>query len=331
MNFKTKTLLFIFITTIFFISQGSIAFAGFGVSPSSLANKNLVPGSFYTQDIYLVQSTPDADLKATVIVDAGKINNWIKIENGNSFTIPKGKQQFLMKVSVNVPSNAELGKYKGSITINTSPAGPQKSGVSVVLGAEVSIDLDVTSIKVSDFAIQNFQIPDVAKGSPIKFLVKVKNDGNVDNGPTRVGLTFFDQYHSKQLGSQEENITEKVKSFQTKDVLVEFPNNLDVGSYWADVKIYSEDKVVVNSKIVFDVTSGSPLASKNMKNLFTLPNFSAIPFWAYLLAVAIVIIVILIIAIIFILFKTRKHHVKKKKAVSDKDEYVKKLKIHEDK
>jgi len=303
MNFKTKTILLLSVSLIFFASQIGTALAGFGVSPSSVLNKNLVPGSFYEQDIYLVQGTPDVDLKATIIINAGKINDWIKIENGNSFIIPKGTQQFAMKVNVNVPSNAELGKYKGTIIVNTTPIGKQKDGVSVVLGADVGIDLDVTSIKVSDFSIQNFQIQDTAKGSPIKFLIKVKNDGNVDNGPTKVALTFFDQYHSKQLGQQEEVITEKVKSFQTKTLSVEFPNNLDVGSYWADAKIYNGGNVAVDSKIVFNIVSPSVVKVKTQSKFFAvkLPNLSAVPFWVYLLAAAIVIILLLVVIIILIL------------------------------
>lgn len=303
MNLKTKTILFLFTLFLFFIFQKNTVLAGgFGVSPSSVENKNLVPGSFFEQDIILVQNQPDVDLNAVVAFDAGKINNWIKIENGNNFVIPMGVQQFPMKVDIAVPPNADLGEYKGTITVKTSPAGLQKTGVSVVLGASIGIDLNVTDIKVSDFSIQSFQIPDVKKGSPIKFIIKVKNDGNVENGPTKVGLTFFDQYHSKQLGQFQENITEKVGPFQVKGVFAEFPNNLDAGTYWADVKIYNGDSVIVNSKIVFNIVA-PPIA----KNLFILPNFSVIPVWEYLLAVAIIIIVILVVTIIIILRKKNKN------------------------
>lgn len=282
---------------LFFIFQKNIVLAGgFGVSPSVISNQNLVPGSVFEEDIILVQSQPDVDLNAVVTVNAGKINNWIKIENGNNFVIPKGIQQFPMKVDVVVPPNADLGEYKGVIDVGTSPVGAQKSGLSVVLGAEVAIDLNVTEIKVSDFSIQSFQIPDVKKGLPIEFVIKVKNDGNVENGPTKVGLTFFDQYHDKQLGSEEKNITEKVPAFAVRDISVEFPNNLDVGTHWADVKIYNGDSVIADSKIVFNVVG--QLAAKK---LFTMPNFSAIPFWEYLLATAIIIIIILVIVIIIIL------------------------------
>lgn len=263
MNLKTKSILFLFVALALFSFQKDFALAGFGISPPSVINYDLVPGSTYNQDINLVQGTPDADLNVVVTVDAGELNNWIKIGNGNSFVITKGTLQYPMKVTINVPSDAKFGEYKGVINAKTSPAGIQKDGVSVNVGANIKVDLKVSSVKVSNFSIQNFQISDVMKGSPIKLAVKVKNDGNVENGPTKVSLTFFDQYHSKQLGQQEVFVTEKAKAFETKDISVEFMNSLEAGSYWADVKIYSEDKTVVDSKVVFAVTSGAVAVSKD--------------------------------------------------------------------
>ena len=277
-----------------------------------------------------MQSQPDQDLNVSAKVDAGEISDWIKIENGNNFVIPKGTQQFPMKVDVNVPSNAELKNYTGTITLTTSTSGSQKSGVSIVLGAEVKIDLTVGSIQVSDFSIQNFQLPNVEKGSPINFVIKVKNQGNVDNGPTKVSLTYFDQYHNTQLGQQDEDIVEKAPSFQTKDISVAFPNKLDVGEYWADVKIYNADKVVVDSKLIFNILPIAGGKEQSKSFAISLPNLSSIPFWVYILAGAILVIVILIIVIFVILLKTKKQ-IRKKKSVINKDEYVKKLKIHEDK
>lgn len=309
MNFKNKTLVFLLIALIFFVFQNSVAEAGFGISPASLKNKNLVPGSFYKQDIFLVQSEPNIDLNATVTVNVGKINGWIKIENGNNFVIPKGVQQFPMKISVTVPQDAAFGVYKGSITVNTSPVGQQVSGVSVTLGAVIAVDLEVTSAKFSAFSIQNFGIPDVAKGTPLKFVIKVKNDGNTENGPTKVGLKFFDKYHSEQLGEQEQVITEKVNSFEIKDISVEFPGNLDfdVGSYWADVKIYGgEDEIIIDSKIVFNVVNPPPPEKQKIEIPFCF-KFSEISTWVYSF-VAIVATIVLIILLRSIIRRRKKNN-----------------------
>ena len=305
MNTKIRTVVFLFVALIFFAFHSSAVMAGgFGVSPSEVLNNNLVPGSFFEQDVVLVQGQPAEDLNATITVNAGKMNGWIKIENGNNFVIPKGVQQFAMKVDVNVPLNATLGEYKGIITINTSPAGAQKSGVSTTLGADVGIDLNITSLKFSSFSIQNFQIPDVNQGAPLNFVMKIKNDGNVDDGPTKVGLTFFDQYHYKQLGQpQEANVIQQVGSFQTKTISVAFSNNLPGGTYWADVKIYKADKTIVDSKMVFNVvTVVTPPSLVSV----AINGLASIPLWVYLSVVAVIIIVVLIVIIILLLPKKRR-------------------------
>src|SRR3989338_7763155 len=143
MNLKTKSILFLFVGLAFFSFQKDFALAGFGISPPSVVNYDLVHGSTYNQDINLVQGTPDSDLNVVVTVDAGEINNWIKIENGNSFIIKKGTSQFPMNVTITVPSDAKLGSYGGIINIKTSPAGAQKDGVSVNVGANIKVDLKV--------------------------------------------------------------------------------------------------------------------------------------------------------------------------------------------
>jgi hypothetical protein len=206
-----------------------------------------------------------------------------------------------MKIDVTVPADAQLGEYKGVINISTSPAGAPRNGVSVNLGGNVKIDLVVTSIQVSDFSIQNFKIPDVAKGSPIKFVIKVKNDGNTENGPTKADLTFFDQYGTSQLDQQTADITEKVQPFQVKDVSVEVPNNLDIGTHWAGVKIYSNDKTIVDSKIVFNVIA-QPAASKQQKAA----NALNISVWIYSAVLAAAIILMVILLKISILHKKSK-------------------------
>lgn len=288
MNLKTKSILFLLALLTLFSLESGFALASFGISPPSVVNKDLVPGSSFSQDVYLLQGASDTDLNVSVSVDAGLIGSWIKIENGTSFVIPRGTQKFPMKVSINVPSDAKFGEYKGIINIKTTPAGAQKDGVSINLGADLIVDIKVSSIKVSNFSIQNFDISDSAFGALLNFVMKVKNEGNVNNGPTKVTLSFFDQYHSQLLEEKELLITEKVKSFETKDISANFPNNFEAGSYWADVKIYSDDKVVVDSKLTFNITSGQPSSSNNVGEKAQSSNLT----WMYSLIALILVLVV---------------------------------------
>ena len=103
MNFRRKIFVGL-LTLVFFGAGAGIARAGFGISPPAVTNESLLPGSSDEQIIYIVRSEPNEALLATVKIDAVDINSWITVENGNSFEIPKGIQQFPMQVRVDVPA-----------------------------------------------------------------------------------------------------------------------------------------------------------------------------------------------------------------------------------
>ncbi len=238
------------------VFAGSV-FAGFRISPPKVANEHLLPGSDFEQIIYLVRGKPDKTLLASVKIDAPEIEDWIKIEQGLEFEVPKGVQQFPMKVIVNVPKEAILGTYKGTIIVNTAPLEQTKEqggmAVRVALGAEIQIDLRISNQEFSDFSIQRIVIEDIEKESPIKLALKIQNKGNVRTGPTKVFLEVWDKYHNQLLYSKEKDISERIDPFQIKEIFVEFSNDLEEGQYWAELKIYENDEVFEQDKVVFNV------------------------------------------------------------------------------
>lgn len=243
------------------MAAANYAIAGFGVSPPTVLNKNLLPGSSDEQIIYIVQSEPKETLSAQVKISAGEATSWVGIENGNSFEIPKGIQQFPMKVKISVPSDAKLGQYKGTIELLTSSTGSSKQSapVKVNLGAQIEIDLEVTNSALVDYNIQGFSIKDAGKGEPIILGIKIQNRGNAPAGPTKATVAFYDIYHSEKLWEGQKEILEKVESFSIKDINVELPNNLDLGQYWADVEVFDGEESIIKTKIVFTVVE--PLKS----------------------------------------------------------------------
>jgi hypothetical protein len=248
--------IFIGLAIIICFSFGAnIVNAGFGISPPTVLNQNLLPGSSYEQIIYIVRSTPDEALSAEAKINAGNATSWITIENGNKFEIPKGIQQFPMKVWVNVPSDAQLGDYKGTIELLTFSVSTTKQNVPVKvnLGAEIGVDLKVTNNELVDYNIQGLSIKDTEKNSPIILVVKIQNRGNGPAGPTKVDVVFYDIYHNTKLWEGSKDISEKAGSFSVRDVSVKLPNNLDLGQYWTDVEFFDGEKSVNKNKIVFTI------------------------------------------------------------------------------
>ena len=123
--------------------------AGFGVSPPSITNDHLIPGQSFEKTIYLVRGNPTEELTAEVIIDAPKIRDWITIEKGLNFPLPKGIQQVPMKVIINVPKDADFGNYQGFITVKAISSG-QKGQVSIVLAGGIDISIAVTDKEASN-------------------------------------------------------------------------------------------------------------------------------------------------------------------------------------
>jgi len=227
--------------------------AGFGVSPPYVNNDRLTPGSHYEKTIYLVRGQPTTELTAEVTIDAPGIRDWITIEKGLIFPLPKGIQQFPMKVIIDVPSDAAYGSYQGYIRVRAVPSGREEGGVATLLGARIDIGLAVTEKGFSDFRLRGVSIPNVEKGNPLVVLINLENTGNTKIRPSKVHLDIYDVAHLTLL--QSGDITEMgwVGPFETRQVEGKLPIELELGEYWADVTVYKEGESLGLSKIYFKV------------------------------------------------------------------------------
>ena len=92
--------------------------AGLGISPSQWVEKHALRGSHIEKVFTLSRAEPEEDLyfKATI---EGEIKDWIKIDKGLEFVMPKGKQQFPIKVTISIPQDADYRNYQGSIRLRS--------------------------------------------------------------------------------------------------------------------------------------------------------------------------------------------------------------------
>jgi len=259
---RLKGIARVLISSLLLLSFANICLAGFGVSPPWVKNHVLLPGSRFEQTIILSRGEPEESLKAKVTIDVPEeIRSWFSIDKGLEFVLPKGEQQVPMKVTVNVPKNAKLGKYTGAIMVETFP---EKEGgtVSVALAAGIDIDLEVTEKEIAGMIIRFTDIGKIEEGSPLKYLMRIENTGNVNTKPDRVYIEVFDQAHQSLLASGENKNLDWVGPFQTKEIAAEFPTiKLGIGQYWAEIKIFKEDQILREEKLVYEVIEKKPSPS----------------------------------------------------------------------
>lgn len=250
---------------LFVILGADAAQAGFGVTPPYVRNTSLTRNSIYEQQILLVRGDPNIPLKATVIVDAPEISDWIEIIEGTEFELPRGEQKVPMTVKITVPEDAEFKNYTGAIRVKTGAVeGAVGAGaVSISLGAQIDIELNVIDKKIYDFQIRKIGISDLNEGhklawlyfpGKIKFNMLLENIGNMDVAPSKVVFRIFDATGTVLLEDvKNKGKITKVAPYATQEVTAELPTRLPAGTYIARYEIFNGDEIKQEGEVNVNV------------------------------------------------------------------------------
>jgi len=246
------------------LGNAGVALAGFGITPPYVNNDRLTRGTVYTQQINLVRSDPNQDLQTDITVNVPGADDWVSVDRGLSFILPKGQQLVPINITVRVPANAEYKEYRGAVRIRTSAAGPPPpgGGVTIALGAQVDVDLKVVD-KIYDFNVRRIRISDLEAGrtkwglyfpGKIRFAMTIENTGNTAFGPTKVHFDLYDNNMENLLESDDNtNSIEKVPAFGTKEVIAELPTHLGQGLYKAKFTIYKNEEIAQQGQITVSI------------------------------------------------------------------------------
>ena len=250
-----QTLTAILFSAVLFCSLGLAkdAQAGFGISPPYFQNNNLTRNSHFEQKIYLGRGDPKDELVIEITINVPGANDWISIDKGESFLLAKGVKQVPMMVNVDVPEDADFGNYKGNIRVRVLPttAAPQGQ-VTVVLGAQIDVDLDVLDKVIYDFKVWKVNIPNLTTGHKVWWFffpgrmnlnLQIENLGNVKAAPTKIEMDVYDSKGEKLLESFETTKIEKVEAFSTQNIFVKFPTRLPAGKYVVKFKIFKGEEI----------------------------------------------------------------------------------------
>ncbi len=237
--------------------------AGFGITPPYVNNQRLTRGTVFEQKITLVRSDPTEDLTAEITMNLPGIESWFSVDRGNTFILPKGTTQIPIIVRVQVPEDAEYKVHEGTIRVRTSSAsnGPSGSGVSIALGAQIDVDIEVVD-KIYDFSVRKIRLSDLEEGrwkwglffpGKIRFLMTIENTGNTDYGPTGVRFEIYDaDMETLMEVTENTNVIDQIPPFAIQEVLAELPTRLPAGRYKAKYTILKGDEVAQQD--VFDVS-----------------------------------------------------------------------------
>ncbi|MEK7180766.1 MAG: hypothetical protein AAB738_00310 [Patescibacteria group bacterium] len=241
--------------------------AAFGVSPPVFRAVHMVKGARYSQIIYLVRDIADQDLKIRGKLEINKsIKDWFLINGGKEIVIPKGVRQFPVEIVFTVPKDAGLAIYSGTLTFEGVP--DITGQVSIALGVEVTVDIQIGEGIFRKFSIPLVKLLDIEEGWSPRVSVRFNNEGNVPETVDGATYELFDQFGAVRLAYIQKNKDfPEIPPFTTKEEIVEFPIDLHLGmgSYWGSVTISKGGSVIGTTKTVFSVLQAGSLSGPLFK------------------------------------------------------------------
>jgi len=316
-NKGIKFWIIVFLTLLF----AQVCQAGLGISPSLWIEEHVLPGSSIEKTFTLSRAEPKEDLYFSVQIE-GEIKDWIQIDKGLEFVMPKGKQQFPIKVKINIPENAEYREYQSEIRLISQPPKIKESGgIGIALSALIQIRITVSEKEVLNYEVLQITIPKQTVNEVLNLNLKIWNKGNVPAKPTKVIIDFWDKYKQNKLASKEINITElsnieAVAPFSEGEMNVSFPLQLQPEQYWANVRIYQGKTLLKSNDIFFELISSVGSAVENMTQGGEVAADKISPFFNFFL-------LLLGLIVIFFLFFSWKKTKKKTKQKTKKSRQIK--------
>ncbi len=272
-----RIILFIVLCSLFSFSLINVVQAGFGISPPYINNENLSQGSYYEKKITLVRGDPIEDWKVEIITNVPGADDWISVNKGKEFIMPKGAQQVPIVFSIDVPKNAKFGRYTGSIRVKTAPVkDPEEGTISILLGGQIDVDLNIQK-EIFDFNVRGIKASDLEEGEKrlifyfpgiIKFSMQIENLGNIKAAPSKVLLEIYDEKENELLETIQTTKMNKINPFEIDWVIAELKTKLKAGSYYAQYQIFKKDEVVSQGKIHLSILSKGAIADYQRATIF---------------------------------------------------------------
>lgn len=217
------------------------------------------------------------------------IKNWVSFEPNLTL---KSKEIKNLALTITVPSNASPGGYYGVFRFTATPAAPNGTGVSLSASLGALVLLKVNGQAKEDVSLVEFSAKKDGKtgtlfeSTPITFLTRLKNSGNIFESPTGQA-TITDMFNKKvavlNFNSEGNNILpQSIRRFEAP-----------------------LDSTVIGNKWLFGRYTASLRMTYGTKNRVITKNFV---FWVIPWRLIIVIVVILIGLAILLYFVIRRYN-----------------------
>jgi hypothetical protein len=237
---KSKALTIVLFTSI--LLQSVAVSAGIGASPSKLEYNNVLRGGSL-QETFTLFNTNDVETTYDISVP-DEFRNWFMFYPSNSVTVPANSNIEII-AEVNVPESASNGIYETLISIKPlEETNEGESNLGIVAGVGLKTTITVTGEQILSGEVKSITAHDDEIGSPIRFIIKFSNTGNVDTSPE----IKIDVFKGSDLVDTVDQVSDPIIPGLTEDIVVNWDTtNQDIGNYSAEVGVYLNDLLTERS------------------------------------------------------------------------------------
>ena len=241
------------LTGILFLLSTIYVHAGFGVSPTDLDHKYLKPGLSFEKTFTLSRSDSLEEMDIYIEPDFDSISSWFTYQPSKTFKFKRGQTTATFTIITNVPENAPYQEYEGVFRVKAVPSSQNIRGISIIQGVRLDAGLVVTEVDVKSLRITAIDALDSEVGKSIQIQITGTNDGNVDASPTLkvpimdLNMNVLEEHEIENFGTIGPN--------ETATLIAELETNLPTGEYFLGVKVYLDDTLLREDRVVFNINN----------------------------------------------------------------------------
>jgi hypothetical protein len=250
---RKKTIKTIILGGLFLLLSHVPTLAGFGVSPTNVLNEYLKPGFTFEREIFISRSVDLAEAEINIASELPGFESWFSFLPGKTFKFANGSSTTSFKILINVPEDAEYKRYDGVIRVTAKSAQQEVGGVSIINGARLEVNLATTEEEFKLLTIKSIKVRNSLVGEDIKIDIIGENSGNVAVSP-RMEVTIMDLL-MEDLETHEIQNFGSIEPNETKDLTGEFKTNLETGEYFILVKVFLDEELLRQDRLVFNINN----------------------------------------------------------------------------
>ncbi|MFH1789966.1 MAG: hypothetical protein ABH832_02775 [bacterium] len=233
--------------------------SGFGISPSQIQERYLMPGS--KTSVYIEVSRSDVRQQAIIDVkkDLGQANDWVIVNNNKSIVLSPRENKVQVPITINIPKslseNLVAGQamdFTGSISFSERQLTVgQNSAVNI--GSQIKVLLGIIDAKVSDISPRHIELSSAfaqkkwlffSLPGQIKFSLDLDNAGNQMAGLDMLSVRIYDKSEKILLQTINYSRAKKIAPFTRSFVELTVPAYLDEGEYVFHAYAYANGSAI---------------------------------------------------------------------------------------